>query len=136
MASPRPTLVFDGDCAFCSSSARAVVRWVRPQAEVAAWQHLDLDALGLTQEQCQESLRWVRPVAGGPPSEGMQSDGMLVHRAGARAVAAVLLAGRAPFPVLGLVIDSVPVRQPAQWVYGWVARNRYRLPGGTPTCRL
>ena len=46
-----PVLVFDGDCAFCSTSARFVSeRLRRSPADYAVepWQRLDLDALGLT----------------------------------------------------------------------------------------
>ena len=53
-----PVLVFDGDCAFCTSTAQWVRRRVRP-GRVAAWQHLDLDALGLDAEQCTTALQWV-----------------------------------------------------------------------------
>jgi len=47
-ATGRPLLVFDGDCSFCTSSARAAQRWLRLE-HVEPWQFLDLDELGLAQ---------------------------------------------------------------------------------------
>lgn len=43
----RPTLVFDGDCGFCTSSARLLER-IGPDAEIVPWQRADLDRLGIT----------------------------------------------------------------------------------------
>lgn len=48
-ARSRPLLVFDGDCAFCTSSARLLAR-IAPAAEMVAWQQIDLAELGLTEE--------------------------------------------------------------------------------------
>ena len=47
----RPVLVFDGDCGFCTTSARVGQRWLG-LADVEPWQMIDLDELGLTDEQC------------------------------------------------------------------------------------
>ncbi|WP_163511055.1 thiol-disulfide oxidoreductase DCC family protein [Fodinicola acaciae] len=114
--------VYDGDCAFCSSSARWIQRWVRPRTPLVAWQHTDLDALGLTQEQCEEAVQW------------SGSDG--VRAAGPAAFARLLVdAGRWWRP-LGHVLALRPVRWLADPVYRLIARNRHRLPGGTPQCSL
>ena len=46
-----PVLVYDGDCAFCSTSARFAARWLRRSPAdyaIEPWQRLDLAALGLT----------------------------------------------------------------------------------------
>src|SRR2546430_11445832 len=44
-------LVFDGDCGFCTASARFLERYIRPPARVVAWQHADLAEIGLTRAQ-------------------------------------------------------------------------------------
>ncbi|GAA4108731.1 hypothetical protein GCM10022415_01490 [Knoellia locipacati] len=120
-----PVLVYDGDCGVCTKLARFVTTTVRPAPEsfsVSAYQDLDLDALGLTPEQCDEALQWV--ARGGRVSSAQD------------AVARVLLAGRLPFRPLGAVILVPGVNALAGLVYRWVALNRHRLPGGTPACSL
>ena len=64
----RPTFVFDGDCAFCSSCARFIENRIRPAAHVVAWQFTDLDALGLTEEQAGAAVQCV--TAGRAPTAG------------------------------------------------------------------
>src|SRR6185295_14937179 len=64
----RPTFVFDGDCAFCSSCARFIENRIRPAADVVAWQFADLDALGVTEEQVGAAVQWV--AAGRVPTAG------------------------------------------------------------------
>ncbi|WP_370614731.1 thiol-disulfide oxidoreductase DCC family protein [Mumia sp. Pv 4-285] len=117
-----PVLVFDGDCAFCSSSARWVQRWAPSRrAEVVAWQHTDLGAIGLTAQECSTALRWV--------------DGER-HSAGPVAVADYLRTARAPWPALGAVLGTRLATAAAWPVYRWVAEHRHQLPGGTPQCAL
>ncbi len=46
-----PVLLFDGDCAFCSSTARWLERRVPTPARLVAWQHAELEPLGVTVEE-------------------------------------------------------------------------------------
>jgi predicted DCC family thiol-disulfide oxidoreductase YuxK len=116
-------LVYDGDCAFCQLSIDAGTRVLPRRFRAEPFQFLDLDALGLTEQQVTESVWWVQPS--------------LPARAGHRAVAALLRAqSRWWWRTLGWVIDHPPVSFAASWVYAWVARNRHRLPGGTAQCRV
>ena len=114
------TLVYDGDCGFCSSWARVAQR-IAPAVDVRPYQHSDLDALGVTAEECAAALRWVG--AGGPA-------------AGAMAVARLLVVAGGLWGLLGRLLLLPGIRTAAALVYRGVAANRYRLPGGTPTCRL
>ena len=114
------TLVYDGDCGFCTSSARFVER--RSDAAVVPWQRFDLPAVGLTAEQTSAAVYWL-PSAGAPLR-------------GARAVAAALRECGPTYRVIGLLIDLPLVRPLAAAVYAVVARYRHRLPGGTPACRI
>lgn len=121
----RPILVFDGDCGMCSTSARFIVRRLRPTPDaydVEASQRLDLPALGLTQEQCDAALQWVEP------------DGTTAS--GHRAVAALLRRSRAAVRPVGRVITLPGVDPVAARVYTWVSEHRQHLPGGTPACAL
>jgi predicted DCC family thiol-disulfide oxidoreductase YuxK len=120
----RPILVFDGDCAFCSSSARLLARLRRSPGDFAVepWQRLDLPALGLTPQECDESVQWVG------------ADGSHEHAEGA--IGRALLASRWWVRPAGAVVLAPGVRRVAGVVYRWVSRNRHRLPGGSPACSL
>lgn len=121
----KPVLIYDGDCGVCTKLSRFVTTGVRSNPvdfSVSAYQDADLDALGLTAEQCDEALQWVS-------SKGTISSAQ-------DAVARVLLAGRLPFKPLGAVILVPGINALAGVVYRWVALNRHRLPGGTPACSL
>jgi predicted DCC family thiol-disulfide oxidoreductase YuxK len=120
-----PLLVYDGDCSFCSSSARWIAaRWRGPEQAVA-WQHLSADQLerfGLSLDDVRCAAWWVD--RGGRTSRG--------HVAIARALRA------APgWPsVVGRILLVPPFRWLAAGAYPLVAHWRHRLPGGTPACRM
>jgi predicted DCC family thiol-disulfide oxidoreductase YuxK len=120
-----PVLVYDGDCAFCSTTARFVASRLRRSPsdfDVEPWQHLDLEALGLTPAECDAAVRWVS--ADGIPAAG--------HVAVARALRACRWWARPA----GVVLLLPGVSALAARGYTWVAANRHRLPGGTPACSL
>jgi predicted DCC family thiol-disulfide oxidoreductase YuxK len=117
-----PTFVYDGDCAFCSSCARFIERWIPTTAQVVPWQFADLDALGLTTEQCEQAVQWVSP------------DGRTA--AGPEAIAALLRDSAPVWRPVGRALGWSPVRRLAWPGYRWVARNRHRMPGGTAACAL
>lgn len=117
----RPVLVFDGDCSFCTSCARLLER-IGPQAEIVAWQLADLDELGITAAQAAEAVRWI------------EADGTV--RAGHEAIAAALGTAGRPWRVAGRAILLPAISPLAAAGYRLIARNRHRLPGGTPACRV
>lgn len=101
------------------------MRRMTPAAEITAWQFTDIDALGLTVVDCDAAVQWVKP---GEPI-----------KSGPDAVARLLRDSRGAFgfwKLAGLVLGLAPVRWLAWPVYRWVARNRARMPGGTPACAL
>ncbi len=112
-------LVFDGDCAFCSSCARLLER-IGPDAEIVAWQVTDLDELGITAAQAAEAVRWVG-------AEG-------TVRTGHEALAAALCTAGPAWRIAGRAILLPGISPLAAASYRLVARNRHRLPGGTPAC--
>ena len=120
----RPVLVFDGDCAFCTTCARFLVRRVvrAGSTSVTPWQRLDLDELGLTEDQCGAAVQWV--------GEGNQV------ASGHAAVAAVLRAGHLVWRPVGALLVAPGFSWLAAKVYAWVAAHRYQMPGGTPACRV
>jgi predicted DCC family thiol-disulfide oxidoreductase YuxK len=114
--------VYDGDCAFCTTSARFIERRIPTSARVTPWQFADLDALGVTQEAAEAAVLWVAP--GRPPA------------AGPEAIARLLVDAGGAWRPLGRLLGLAPVRAAAWPVYRWIARNRHRLPGGTAACSL
>ncbi|MGB8649136.1 MAG: DCC1-like thiol-disulfide oxidoreductase family protein [Mycobacteriales bacterium] len=115
------TLVYDGDCAFCTSSVRWVTRLHLGADVVIPWQQADLASLGLTRQQCEDALQLVR--------DGRVSSG---HEA----VAQLLLGSALPWRPLGALLLLPPLSWLAARVYAWVAAHRSRLPGGTAACAL
>jgi predicted DCC family thiol-disulfide oxidoreductase YuxK len=117
----RPILLFDGDCGFCTTSARFIERHVPSTAEILAYQFADLEALGTTADRASREVLWV------------QGDHV---RGGAQAIAGLLIDAGGLWRVLGLVIRLPPFRWIAAGVYHLITVNRFRLPGGTPACAL
>lgn len=119
-----PTLVFDGDCGFCTSSAGWVARRWRAPARVVPWQRLPagvLDRLGLTEAQVSGAAWWV--------------DGAGRTWRGHLAVARSLEPAGGGWAAVGRALRVPPFRWLAAAVYAVVARVRGRLPGATPACR-
>lgn len=113
------TVVFDGDCGFCTWSALHLERMGHGRLAVLPWQRADLASLGLTAEACSAAVQFVG--RGGRGS-------------GAQAIALALLASPQPWRTMGVVLDLPPVRPLAAATYRLVARHRHRLPGGTAAC--
>jgi predicted DCC family thiol-disulfide oxidoreductase YuxK len=122
----RSTFLFDGDCAFCSACARFIDRHILTDARVEAWQFVDIDALGLTVEECDAAVQWVLT-----DPEGRRS-----AASGPAAIAALLRTSTVPWRIAGWILGRRPVLAVAWPVYRWVARNRDRMPGGTPACAV
>jgi len=117
----RPVLVYDGDCAFCTSCADFLQR-LGPDADTVAWQLTDLAELGLAEQQAADAVRWV------------ETDGTV--RSGHEALAATLIAAGSIWKLLGRAILIPGISLVAAKLYRLVADNRHRLPGGTPACRI
>jgi len=119
-----PVLIFDGDCAFCSSSVRMLRRWVdrRGRYGIQPWQSTELGSVGLTAAQCDEAVWFV------------DEDG--ARRRGHLAVAAALRHSAPGWRPLGWLLTAPGISWLAARGYRWVAANRSRLPGGTPACAV
>jgi predicted DCC family thiol-disulfide oxidoreductase YuxK len=123
----RPTFVFDGDCAFCSSCARFIERRIHTPARVEAWQRVDLAGLALTADECAEAVQWVG--ADGTTAAGPAAIARLLRQATGAG-------GRLLWRPAGAVLGTRPGLALTWPAYRWVARNRHRLPGGTAACAL
>lgn len=116
-----PVLIFDGDCGFCSTAARFAQRRVG-LTSVAAWQQINLDRVGLDEALVRAAVHWVDEQGGAV--------------AGADAIAAALEHRGGPWGAAGRLLMLPGIHAAASGMYRLVARYRYRLPGGSPTCHL
>ncbi len=117
-----PTLVFDGDCGFCTSVARHFEKCSKAPIMITPWQRTDLAKLGLTSELAQQHVYLVR-------------DGL--HFAGAECFAELMRIQDDPFHRLVARTMRAPgLRALSASVYRFVARHRHRFPGGTPACEM
>jgi len=119
-----PLLIFDGDCAFCTSSVEFLRRWVDRTGRygIEPWQRVDLSAYGLTEADCVEAAQFV------------DVDGAI--HPGHRAIAEALRQGAPGWRPVGRLLTLPAINALASRVYGWVAGHRHQLPGGTPACAL
>jgi predicted DCC family thiol-disulfide oxidoreductase YuxK len=121
-ASERAVLVFDGDCGFCTTAVSWLERLLPAMPEAAPYQWADLEGYGLSLEDARAKV-W------------------LVHRGrrhgGAAAVAALLRHQPSiGLRFLGWLGTVWPWSAAAAVAYRLVAQYRFRLPGGTPACRV
>ena len=115
-------LVYDGDCGFCTRSARWAAAGLPEGARVAPWQVLDLDELGLTQHDVTTAAHWF--------------DARGRRHSASKAISHVLAASRGYRKVLGWILRVPPLSWLAIPVYRLVARYRFKLPGATDACRV
>jgi predicted DCC family thiol-disulfide oxidoreductase YuxK len=123
MPARRPLLIYDGECGLCSLCAEWARRRLPSGNNVIAWQRLpDLDALELTANDVTNAAYWI-------DADGQQ-------HCGERAVARALVEIGGLWAVLGRAILLPPVTVLAAAMYRLIARNRHRLPGGSPACQV
>jgi len=125
-ADPRSAvLIFDGDCGFCTSAARWAENRFRQGERAEPWQwlgHEVLESFGLSIDDVEEAAWWI-------DAAGTQERG---HRAAGMA----LRAGGGWRRSLGWFVLTPQTSWLAAAIYRLAVRWRYRLPGGTPACRL
>ena len=115
-------LIFDGDCGFCTTSAQWIERRLPANVRVAPWQILELDDYGLTEQDVSTAAYWV-------------DDHGTAHR-GHLGIGQSLIAAGGFWAIPGHLIVRPPVSWFAKPIYGWVAKNRHRMPGATEACRV
>jgi predicted DCC family thiol-disulfide oxidoreductase YuxK len=120
-------LVFDGDCAFCTSAVDWLKRILPAMPATTPYQWAELDDLGLAPEEAAERVWLVATDARGD-----------LHQYGGHLAVSVLLRHQPAlgWRFLGILLDTPPFSLAAGAGYWLVARYRYLLPGGTPACRV
>jgi predicted DCC family thiol-disulfide oxidoreductase YuxK len=121
-APDRPTLDYDADCGYCTHSVQFIQRWVdrRDRYDVRPWQELDLAAVGLTAQACDEAAQF------------LMADGSV--RSGHEAIASAATHGAPGWRPVGHLLLAPGISWVAARTYRWVAAHRHRLPGGTAAC--
>jgi predicted DCC family thiol-disulfide oxidoreductase YuxK len=114
--------LYDRDCGFCQRAVGFARDRLRTRTSFAAWQDVDLAAVGLTPEQADEQAWVVYP------------NGHL--RSGGDAVAGVLMGAGPPARILGRLMLLPGARLLNRTAYRAVAANRHRLPGGSTACAM
>ncbi|OZM72629.1 hypothetical protein CFN78_13400 [Amycolatopsis antarctica] len=117
-----PVLLYDGDCGFCSRSVRFLEEHNLMGYRATPWQRVPDGELTVAFERLQSEVVLVRP---GLPVVG-----------GADALAASVRASDSRLRFTGRLLALPGFRAVAHAVYRQVARNRYRLPGGSAACRI
>lgn len=122
----RSTLVYDGDCGFCTTAADWISRrWPENDGPTAVpWQSLSPNSIAeacLSHGDLKRTAWWI---------------GDNTREEGSRAVARALIAAGGGWAVVGRVLAAPPISWVAPLGYRAVARYRYRLPGGTPACKI
>jgi predicted DCC family thiol-disulfide oxidoreductase YuxK len=126
---PVVTLIFDGDCGFCTTAANFAVSRSRVPIKAVPWQRAELAALGLTPELA--SARVYLAVSFGGHSLDVRVFGG--HEAFAKLF-------KIQPNVLAKLVGALMMTPPMSWIaaagYVLVAKYRHKLPGGTPACKL
>lgn len=118
----KVTLIFDGDCGFCTSAANFAADRAKIDLQIVPWQRADLEGFGLTEAAASAKVQL--HVAG-------------KNYAGHECFAKLLqLRGGWLSAPLGRAMLVPPVSWLAAIGYSLVARFRHHLPGGTPACKL
>ncbi|MEO8527797.1 MAG: DCC1-like thiol-disulfide oxidoreductase family protein [Pseudolysinimonas sp.] len=122
MASRPPLLVFDGDCAFCTTWVHRLEHLLPVFPESQPWQWLVLDDLGLSTH---DVTHYAWYLAGDKRFRGHAAIAALLrsqHNIGWR--------------FLGNLLVTPPFSWAAAIAYAFIARFRHRLPGGTAACAM
>lgn len=114
------SLLYDGDCGFCTRTATWIA--ARGTVRIEPWQSRERLPEGLTEEDVTTRAYWLeddRPVAGG-----------------AEAIALALQARGGLYGPYGRLLGTRLLRGLAERSYRRVAHHRHQLPGGTDACKI
>ncbi len=118
----RPVLVYDGDCAFCTTWVERLRKVLPRFPEALPYQWIDYAELGLDEHDVTRYAWYIAPT----------------HQLGGHlAFSALLRIQRGPWwRFAGWLVATPPFSWAAWLGYAIISANRHRLPGGTPACAL
>lgn len=110
-----PVILYDGECSLCTAQATNLEAFSNYQVRARALQSIETSDPRLTKEELVREIKLVMP------------DGQVFG--GAEAIVQLAVQGR---PLMWRIFSLyyLPgIRFMGDWLYAWVARNRYRLFG-------
>ena len=110
-------LIYDGECGFCTRWARWAKARLPSHVRVEPWQVLELEALGLTQQEVEAAVCWLEDE---PVRDSMRCQG-------AEAIGRAFMTTSGAYRVIGWLITRPPLCWMARPVYAIVAANRHHL---------
>lgn len=116
------TLIFDGDCGFCTTTANAVVKRSKVPIVAIPWQFTDFSNYAITESDAADQ---VYLVVDGVPFGGHEAFAMILR-----------VQPNAFLRFIGRVLSSRALAWLGRPTYRLIAKYRHRLPGGTPACKL
>lgn len=116
------TLIFDGDCGFCTTSANAVVKRSKVRITATPWQFTDFSEQEITAADAADQ---VYLVIDGVAFGGHEAFAMILR-----------VQPNAFLRFVGKSLMSRSLNWIAKPTYRLTAKYRHLLPGGTPACRL
>ena len=122
MRARSATLVFDGDCGFCTTAVGWLEHNLPVMPPTVPYQWADLEKLGLTLDEARERVWLVTPTRLYGGHLGVSA--LLRKQPDLR------------WRFVGWLLVTPGFSQIAAVGYSLVARYRYLLPGGTPACRI
>jgi predicted DCC family thiol-disulfide oxidoreductase YuxK len=108
------TVLYDGDCGFCTASVRAASRRLRAPVQAVPWQRADLAALGVPPGDARLAVQWIG------------ADGTRFQ--GHRAVAAWLRGSGGGWRVLAALLTAPGLDAVSAAGYRLLVANRHRIP--------
>lgn len=115
-------VIYDGDCAFCSTCVRLARRLMKEAPDMQPHQMLNLEEFGTSTEECDKVLHFI----------SANGRVYVAHEA----VRQIFFAAGGMWRVIGLVMRIPGIYFLMRVGYRLVANNRHKLPGGTPTCKF
>lgn len=117
-------LVYDGDCAFCAWLLQLTRRMLPATPRAVDGRQVDLLPLGLDRDDVDASS-WLIEFA----------NGRAVHHGGIEGFAQLLRRQPSwPLRFAGNLLVIPGIKELGHRGYGFVARNRHRMPHGTASC--
>lgn len=114
--------IFDGDCAFCTTSINFMKKVLLRRPDYQPFQFISLEEYGLSVSDVEQQV-WLifrnRQYAG--------------HRALAKLLQLQYSFG---WRFLGHLMVLPVINTVSGLIYSWIAKNRHKLPGGTPACQM